>query len=410
MPIFYRKSDAGDIYIVPELLLALKGLDSQFLTGGILFLRQVVNGRIALDINHLRHLIEFLSGGVTLARVNFNLHNVTLPRTWFISLLQHINRRDNVETKLFDQLLALIRQVLSALVHGGEPAASFLFENRGMADMPALRELDIAPICRALGLTTPKFESWYGQGGMGSAVHHSTTDSPLDGLVQLCHESSTPPKQQLLPKNVTRVTFKSVDDVRRALNANPSAATLLSSLRADAPTFVPGGKKITGPEGRGSNAEGEAEEAGDRPDADTTDVADSQNLVNSIANTAAPLPQEAIPEAQLIIARKILKGYRRLVLQRELQQKRSPVEASCNSIHETCLKLSSNMDWPNGLYYKKLYLGLIPHLLICVNAAIVKKKPPTKAPVQPELNVEEDIVDDEDQDVDDYHVYDKFLN
>ncbi|TFK22063.1 hypothetical protein FA15DRAFT_623047 [Coprinopsis marcescibilis] len=534
MPGFYRKSDAGDIYIVPELLLALKGLDRQFLTGGILFLRQVVNGRIALDINHLRHLIEFLSGGVILARVNFNLHNVTLPRTWFISLLQHINRRENVETKLFDQLLASIGQVLSALVHGGEPAASFLFENRGMADVPALRELYIAPICRALGLIgyninndnmranilrmlsplkTAKphwthqiyanVESWYGQGGMGSAVHHSTTDSPLDGLVQLCHESSTPPKQQQLPKNVTRVTFKSVDDVRRALNANPSAATLLSSLRADAPTFVPGGKNTTGPEGRGSNAEGEAEEAGDRPDADTTDVADSQNLVNSIANTAAPLPQEAIPEAQLIIARKILKGYRRLVLQRELQQKRSPVEASCNSIHETCLKLSSNMDWPNGLYYKKLYLGLIPHLLICVNAvqtyvqgakskakkrmlkeekqdlddlnkrmnelnaifklgkdlhkrlephsdlhkcrdldglktavieveelvkrvpsgvseirlhldlsikAIVKEKPPTKAPVKPDLNVDEDIVDDDDQEVDDYHVYDKILN
>ncbi|TFK22057.1 hypothetical protein FA15DRAFT_706711 [Coprinopsis marcescibilis] len=36
------------------------------------------------------------------------------------------------------------------------------------------------------------------------------------------------------------------------------------------------------------------------------------------------------------------------------------------------------------------------HLDLSIKA-IVKEKPPTKAPVQPDLNVEEDIVDDEDR-------------
>ncbi|KAG2023736.1 hypothetical protein CC2G_001355 [Coprinopsis cinerea AmutBmut pab1-1] len=400
---YYRNVQNDSIYVIPELIQALQASDTTFLSAGILCLKQIIDCKLPVDINVARHLVEFLAGAMILARVEFKLHNVTLPRSWFISLLHHVSRREKADTRLFDQLLDCIEQLIKVLVTpGGDGANYLLFENKSLSDLPAIRELHVAPFCRAMALlgyniasdqirteilrrlrplhpvkswhwTYRQYASARSWGGIVRALRESTTESALDDLVVLCDESK--PANKPPPSNVTRVTFKSIDDIRRALGSHTSTATILSSLRADAPAFVPKFKQVStqGTPARGNasqdgaeqeEAEGEQEEAIDRPEADTK-IIDSRDVV--VANTAKSVAREVTPE-ELAVARRFLKGYRRRLLQRKLEKKKTTIEASCDSIFHVCLKHAEGMEWPNGGYYRMLYLGLVPHLLVCVNA------------------------------------------
>ncbi|KAH6917671.1 hypothetical protein BKA70DRAFT_1139349 [Coprinopsis sp. MPI-PUGE-AT-0042] len=404
-PIYRRPTAIGDVYVVPELLLSLKGSEKSFITAGLLFLKQVLHKQLPLDINVVRHFVEFLAGSVVLARVNFNVHNVTLPRSWFLILFHHISQREDVDTRLLDLLLDCISHILQALINGGPNASNLLFEGRNLSEVPVIRDLYIAPFCRAvvlvgyninnsklradivkrlrpLKLAKPHwtFKSYTGArdwSDLASALRFST-ESGLDDLVQLCHESSKSP-QRPPPKNINRVIFKSLEDVRRTLAPHISSLAIASSLRAEAPAFVPRSMKQpeapqtlflrerdhTAPE---REAEAQVEEAADKPDADTTDIVDSGKLVDNMANTVSDAPHEVIPDEQLIVARELVKRYRHRVAHRNFEKKKSAADSQVDSTYETCLKLSMEMGWPNGNYYKKLYLGLVPHLLVCVNA------------------------------------------
>ena len=79
----------------------------------------VVLRRIAIDLNLLSHLYEFLAGSYVLARRKFNLDMVTLPRGWFVLLLQYTKVRE-ASTILLDQLLESLAQLLRDLVYGGD--------------------------------------------------------------------------------------------------------------------------------------------------------------------------------------------------------------------------------------------------------------------------------------------------
>jgi hypothetical protein len=66
----------------------------------------------------LSHLVEFLAGSVILAKVKFNLHNVTLPRGWILMLLRQISCK-YPDTRLTDMLLFYMKTLLEALINGG---------------------------------------------------------------------------------------------------------------------------------------------------------------------------------------------------------------------------------------------------------------------------------------------------
>ncbi|KAH6917673.1 hypothetical protein BKA70DRAFT_1178689 [Coprinopsis sp. MPI-PUGE-AT-0042] len=405
---YYRQTATGDAYVVPELLLSLKGSEKPFITAGILFLRQVLERQLPIDINVLRHFVEFLTGAAILANMKFNLHNVTLPRSWFLSLLHHITQREDIETPLLDVLLNCIAQIIEALVNGGIKASNLLFENRKLSELPAIRDLYIAPFCRAIALvgfniynvklrfdiidklapvraakphwTFDRYAHAKGWGGVETGLFYST-ESGLDDLVQLRHESGKPPRGPP-PVNVTRVSFKSLEDVRRTLAPHMSSLAIASSLRAQAPAFVPRSlKQQEAPQDdvvrKRSNTlttdkqgeEAAVEQVMDRPDADTADIVDSGKLVDAMANTVVEAPRMVIPEDQLDLAKKLWKRYQYRVNHRNAEKKKTVMESQLDIAYETCLKLSTEMQWPNGNYYKKLYLGLVPHLLVCVNTA-----------------------------------------
>jgi hypothetical protein len=52
--------------------------------------RHVVDKMLPIDVTTLCEVIDYLCGSIILVRANFYLHNMTLPRSWFITLLRRL--------------------------------------------------------------------------------------------------------------------------------------------------------------------------------------------------------------------------------------------------------------------------------------------------------------------------------
>ncbi|KAF6765917.1 hypothetical protein DFP72DRAFT_996790 [Ephemerocybe angulata] len=390
-PAFHRPINAfgGKQYILLDLFHCLNANEKTFTSAGILFLEHVVNLRIPIDVNDLCHLVEFLSGSIILARLGFNLHNITLPRGWILLLLRQISVREADHVYL-DRLLHSMKALLESLVNGGELARYLLFENRDLSDLPQVRELFISRICRAIGLIgynisnyvvrdkildilkvvnaakphysfsafMTKTKSW---GQVARAVQQSYIESHMDDMVQLCLLQKKHDKQWPAPKGVRRVFFSKLEDVPTILSTGP--------MRADAAPFVPKGLAKAGAGASVAVDENEesVEQTIEQPDADAAGLVDSRDLVDTLATTAAPLAVEKISDGQKAIAARLTARYRRVLRTRKLERAKTSTQKAYDSFFDTCLKASKDMAWPHGFFYRKLYLGLVPHLLACVN-------------------------------------------
>ncbi|RXW11576.1 hypothetical protein EST38_g14279, partial [Candolleomyces aberdarensis] len=384
----------GTVYVVPELYHCLRAADHSFISAGIVFFQHIVERKICIDINVLCHLSEFLAGSVILTRVRFNLHNVVLPRGWILALLRQIVMREP-DTMLLDRLLFSMKALLEGLVKGGEEAKYILFEGQEIANLPGFRILFMHRICRAMGLigynipnrnlrddvfqmlqvlrTThhsfKRFATARSWGGIIGAVQTSCSHSHLDEMVQLC-STERPRPQKPSPEGIRRVFFKNLDDVPLVLSTGalrPQAEAFIPSFLKPQATNVGGGDNST--EGQGGNAAAEIEQQIEQPEADVTDLVDSRNIVDSLTSTAAPLAVEHISQKQKDVALCLLKKYRQRARNQKLEKNKTPTQKVCDSYFETCLGLAldrKKMQWPRGFYYRKLYLGLVPHLLACI--------------------------------------------
>jgi hypothetical protein len=188
-------------------------------------------------------------------------------------------------------------------------------------------------------------------------------------MIQLYHESKKP-RWNTVPTGIRRVFYKAIEDVPRLLS-EVSAPSFLSSLRADAPTFVPRQILRKADDERAtevSNSEdlpagAEVHEDIEEPDVDHTDVMNSTTARETNANTALPDTNE-LPSEEKIHATGVFQRVYRKVLIRRRKSKKTVVEASRTSFFEACLAEASRMDWPHGGYYRKLFLGPLPHALV----------------------------------------------
>ncbi|RXW14070.1 hypothetical protein EST38_g11783 [Candolleomyces aberdarensis] len=342
-PSYYRRN--GTVYAVPELYHCLKAADNSFISAGILFFQHIVDRRIFIDANALCHLFEFLAGSVILARVQFNLHNVVLPRGWILALLHQIAAR-KPDTISVDRLLLYMQTLLEILIKGGEEAKYLLFEGRDISELPTFRALFIHRICRAMVLigcnipdnnlrddifrmlrvleTTRAHHSFRRMarswGGIVIAVRTSCTNSHLDEMVQF-YSTEMPSPERPPPEGIQRIFFKNLDDVSSAL----------STVEAQGDTA--------------SEMERPAEHQTEQPEVVVLDL------------------------EQKDVALRLLHMYRKRVRNKKLEMRKTTTQKACDSYFETCLRLALNpekMQWPYGFYYRKLYLGLVPHLLACV--------------------------------------------
>jgi len=74
---------------------------------------------LPIDVLVLCDVIDYLCGSVILVRVKYSLHNVTLPRSWFINLLRRLKREtQGVGTEYLGCLIGSIKQLLDRLQAG----------------------------------------------------------------------------------------------------------------------------------------------------------------------------------------------------------------------------------------------------------------------------------------------------
>ena len=74
---------------------------------------------LPIDVLVLCDVIDYLCGSVILVRVKYSLHNVTLPRSWFINLLRRLKREtQGIETNRLSYLISSIQQLLDRLQAG----------------------------------------------------------------------------------------------------------------------------------------------------------------------------------------------------------------------------------------------------------------------------------------------------
>lgn len=197
---------------------------------------------------------------------------------------------------------------------------------------------------------------------LAQAVHNSTTESSLDELIQLYDDNKKP--RYKAPQGVRRVFFKTNEDVPRLLS-DASTPSFLSSLRPDAPTFVPRARQNATPEAKDQRDNpGEFEVDIEEPDVEHMDVLSSHNIVESIASTALPVEHKPPSAEQIHAARVFQVAYRRAMSRRRKMVK-TAAEASRASLFDACLAESKTMEWPHN-YYRLLFLGPLPHILVCL--------------------------------------------
>ena len=198
---------------------------------------------------------------------------------------------------------------------------------------------------------------------LAQAVHHSTTESSLDELIQLYDDSKKPGRYKA-PQDVRRVFFKTIEDVPRLLS-DASTPSFLSSLRPDAPTFVPRARQNATPDAKDQRDNpGVFDVDIEEPDVEHMDVLSPDNTVESIASTALPVEHKPPSAEQIHAARVFQVAYRRAMSRRRKMVK-TAAEASRASLFDACLAESKTMEWPHN-YYRLLFLGPIPHVLVCI--------------------------------------------
>lgn len=181
----------------------------------------------------------------------------------------------------------------------------------------------------------------------------------MDELVQFYHESEkgNPP-----PRDVHRVVYKNNPEVMGLLNNSKPA--VISNLRPDAPVFVPKPRVDQVSE---EIEDAEPEQEIEEPEMDSADIIGAGTSVESITVTALPEANLPPSEEQIKAARVIQTAYRKL-LRRRRKLTKSTLEATRASFYDACLEESLKMEWPNGIYYRLLFLGPLPHVLVCLSA------------------------------------------
>lgn len=72
---------------------------------------QVVDKLLPIDVSVLCDVIDYLCGATILVRKNFILHNVTLPRSWFITLLPNWKNDSRSNNDIVASVAILIKSL-----------------------------------------------------------------------------------------------------------------------------------------------------------------------------------------------------------------------------------------------------------------------------------------------------------
>ncbi|KAF8955734.1 hypothetical protein BDZ97DRAFT_1926448 [Flammula alnicola] len=267
-----RNGDASVTYVIPELVHALSTVNADSVSRGIFFFKCT----LPIDANVLCQTIDFLCGSIILVRRSFVLH-ISLPRSWLKSLLQAMNLVD-VKSKVdvdrqINVFVASLRKLVDSLYMGKQQLVPLINSTRKLC------------ACQAVG-------------DLARLVRKSTSDSPLDEMILLSHESEKPSPYPSFW--CPTCYYKSIVDIPRLVDNS----SLVSNLRPDAPVFVPKPRLPEVPAADDAELEQDIEE----PEADNIEIINTASSVDSITVTALPdvdsPPSEEQIKAALVIQTK----------------------------------------------------------------------------------------------------------
>lgn len=187
---------------------------------------------------------------------------------------------------------------------------------------------------------------------------------PLEDIVHLVHESSRKPAST--SSRIRRIVYKSIVDIPSLLNGSGTKPSIsLSTLRPQAPEFVP--KPLVNESPMASVIE--PEQNIDETEADDAEIINATTAadiitVEELQDTTSP-PSEALIHAAHVCQ----SLYRKKVRCKQKSSKLDSLSIQRANCFEACLLVSTKINWPARSYYQRLFLGPLPHILVCLKSA-----------------------------------------
>ncbi|KAG2064506.1 hypothetical protein BDR04DRAFT_1162468 [Suillus decipiens] len=417
---FFRKGDHR--YMVHDLLSSYQGATRTSISSGILYLLHVLDNRLHANLSVLCDCIEDIcSTFVIKYRMDPDLnrvplHDIVLPCNWLLFPHKFTAEKETkllLMGKLLDEIASLVEALRS------EVDMEFLWLNHTQIT-PVLRNVFISRmvLCLIAHNIRNRFmrdkvdkiilslhknnspSNWHIANYrklVDDVVKYMTPLSgrapPSDGylrallafdnnkgvsnMVHLVHKKMN---QRTRVYIVRRLVYEKIIEIPHLLSSY--AVIAQTTLRVEDPAFVSRSgyskdrpevmqhdeKEITEPQPREFEGEEEQEEDDTAiTDAETYDTLES--LDEALMSLAPDLDKSLRSNGPSVeeeeAARYILNAYRRYVRRRSSRA----VNAKVNAIFMTCLKETQSSEWRPG-YYNFLFLGPLPHLLVCLERGI----------------------------------------
>ncbi|GBE78672.1 predicted protein [Sparassis crispa] len=373
--------DPGKYYVVPEIVGFLADTHPASLSMGILFANHILEKRVPVDISVLCDFLDHLCGLLVIStryQQTGTLHEVTLPRSWLMSLARGFKRHGERQTNLLSLYIKPMADLLEQ-IYTGSNADHLLFESRDFGSLGfAVRQVFILRICKNLCLLGYNVRNeelrrnivrcitsirkpgrqfsfmldayvraniW---DKLAREIRHSAIGTPLDEMIHLI--AANKPQRKPLP-GMRQVVYSVMENI-------PSLLTTTAVLRANAAEFVPAHLATAEPT---DNAEDGGEEADDGKEDDVEQAVDFEGVALATQPERSAASAEST-EREITAAQAILTIYRQYV--RRCAITMSPLGAMRLRIQSAFADKSKELEWPPKSFYRLLFLGPLPHLLV----------------------------------------------
>lgn len=383
---------------LPELLMSLEDRYSFSINSGLLSLSHFLNRRFSINISLLCDWIELLCSSAIFAhaaRYRHGFHGITGPWSW---VLRHTSSDVNeLAMKHFNGILLQklsgdLKELLE-IIFTGVGAGHLLFENGNLCDLRfgAARSLFITRICKALSL-------------LGYNIRRDELQHTILGII-----SSLNRPDRLFNHLYRRFVTASkwIDLVYALRDANRRQQTILSDeliqlhdlRRAGKPTHDYGIRFLTFRDENDlqcllrNRTFADVERVPPSDDADNPELESAKGRTVSVTDTEDDLPgddfdsetatdEAIIPSAEEFqdgdahqpselehdSASRIQRAYKDFSRRRQ-KVTVSRRHAARQRFFVECLEQAQKLNWECNPSYRFVYLGPLPHLLVCLEVA-----------------------------------------
>ncbi|GJE94213.1 hypothetical protein PsYK624_103810 [Phanerochaete sordida] len=405
----------NDRYIVHDLFVALSASDASSVAAGALFLQAVVEGRLSINLSVFCQLFDFISASFILhhrLHKNGGPHDTTLSRRWITTLWGN-GAPDPKDASVLPLLIRPLKELLSEACHGspGSASSNFFFYERDKTKIETqIRNIFVARICYNVCLLGYNIPDWQLRNEIhraiisirqparsySSLIFRYVKASGWDDLVRAMRNTAETEASdfdhlaQLKDASKLNGPVHPIRGIRAVVYGNPAdivplvngakieaAPQAKSNLRADAAPFVPARFLKADVAAEEDEDEGEDDDHVEDSSAQEEDAGIDHTIdLDAAARTvdAAHIEQVAAPpsEEEIAAAKCFASTYRRLLSRRQGVPKKG-LPAARARWFLTCQELSQKLSRS----YRVLYLGPLPHALVCVekiNAYAINNK------------------------------------